>query len=258
MILNFFRSGDWTSAMIGVCVSIFVVFCTLPIHEYAHAWMSTRLGDDTARLSGRLTLNPLAHIDPIGAVMILLIGFGYAKPVPVNMRNFKNPKRDMALTALAGPVSNLLMALFFMVIYNIFGLFLSTRSTIISVALLFFKMAAMINVNLAVFNLLPIPPRELTLPSPFFYRDQALFAIVNDLPDWSRCSEIEAVAAISSALIILPDQLYYKVMQYERIIMLVVLALLFFGVLSWPLSFLSNLVMKGLAFVAGLPFLPFH
>lgn len=160
MILNFFRSGDWTSAMIGVCVSIFVVFCTLPIHEYAHAWMSTRLGDDTARLSGRLTLNPLAHIDPIGAVMILLIGFGYAKPVPVNMRNFKNPKRDMALTALAGPVSNLLMALFFMVIYNIFGLFLSTRSTIISVALLFFKMAAMINVNLAVFNLLPIPPLD--------------------------------------------------------------------------------------------------
>ena len=76
MILNFFRSGDWTSAMIGVCVSIFVVFCTLPIHEYAHAWMSTRLGDDTARLSGRLTLNPLAHIDPIDRLRICKTGAG--------------------------------------------------------------------------------------------------------------------------------------------------------------------------------------
>ena len=94
MILDYIRSGDWMSVMVGLCVSVFVVFCTLPIHEYAHAWMSTRLGDDTARLSGRLTLNPLAHIDPIGALMILLLGFGYAKPVPVNMRNFKNPKRE--------------------------------------------------------------------------------------------------------------------------------------------------------------------
>ena len=92
MIRSLLRNGFSIDTLIGLCASVFVVFCTLPIHEYAHALVATKLGDDTPKQNGRLTLNPLAHIDVIGAVMILLVGFGYAKPVPVNPRNFKNPK----------------------------------------------------------------------------------------------------------------------------------------------------------------------
>ena len=89
---------------------LMIIFLVLPLHECAHGWVASKLGDTTARFSGRLTLNPLSHIDPFGAVALLLFGFGWAKPVPINPRNFKNPKAGMAITALAGPVSNLLAA----------------------------------------------------------------------------------------------------------------------------------------------------
>ena len=76
MLINLIRGGDTLTIFMGICVSAFVVFCVMPIHEYAHAFVATKLGDDTARLSGRLTLNPMAHINPLGAIMILLVGFG--------------------------------------------------------------------------------------------------------------------------------------------------------------------------------------
>ena len=112
MLLDLLRGGDIIDIIIGLCVSAFVVFCIIPIHEYAHALIAYKLGDETARLSGRLTLNPMAHFNPIGALMILLVGFGYAQPVPVNVRNvkMKNKKLAMAIIALAGPVSNLIIA----------------------------------------------------------------------------------------------------------------------------------------------------
>ena len=122
MILSLLRNGFSIDVLIGLCASAFVVFCTMPIHEYAHALVATKLGDDTPRLSGRLTLNPMAHIDILGAAMILLVGFGYAKAVPVNPRNFKNPKAGMALTAAAGPISNILMSFIFILLSNV-GLF---------------------------------------------------------------------------------------------------------------------------------------
>ena len=86
------RTGDYTTFIIGLCSIVFVLFCTLPVHEFAHAWAAVKLGDQTPKLKGRLTLNPMAHLSLFGSLMILIAGFGYAKPVPVNTRNLKNPK----------------------------------------------------------------------------------------------------------------------------------------------------------------------
>ena len=123
MLLQLIRSGFSMQMVAGLLSSIFVVFCTLPIHEFAHAVVADRLGDPTARRKGRLTLNPFAHLDLWGCLMIVLVGFGYAKPVPVNMRNFKNPKAGMAIVALAGPLSNLVMAILFLILRWVFGVY---------------------------------------------------------------------------------------------------------------------------------------
>lgn len=212
---------DVIDFIIYVSSIAFVIFCATPLHEYAHALIAVKLGDDTPRLRGRLTINPMAHIDKRGAIMILLFGFGYAKPVEVRMRNFKKPKRDMALVALAGPVSNLLQAFIFVFIYNAlyhFGGF-ADNSMMIYMSL-FFLYASVININLAVFNLIPIPPL-----------------------DGSR---------LLTAL--LPSKYYYKIMQYERYIMIGLIVLLFTGILTTPLSFVSDLVLTLFDAVTSIPF----
>lgn len=226
MILDYIRSGDMKGVFIGLLVSAFVVFCTLPIHEYAHAFVATKLGDETPRLQGRLTLNPMAHIDIMGALMILLVGFGYAKPVQVNARRFKNPKAGMAITALAGPVSNLIMALIFAILGNIVLVVLSNgvsteKGFVLAQAIYTFtSLAATINVSLAVFNILPIPPLD--------------------------GSKILAL--------IIPQKYYFKYMRYERYIIYGVFLLIILGILDTPLSFLSGLIMSGIQFIADIPF----
>lgn len=191
--------------------SLIVIFLVTPLHEAAHAFTANKLGDKTAKYMGRLTLNPFAHIDYIGALCILAFGFGWAKPVPVNMNNFKKPKRDMAITALAGPLANLLVALVAAFIYNLIFLpglaFDLIRSLILYIIF--------IDVNLAIFNLIPIPPL-----------------------DGSRLLNA-----------FLPDRIYYKLMKYERYSFIIVIVLI--NIL--PLGEWAFLLTGDLLYLTGLP-----
>lgn len=222
-MINRLLSGniDFVGVIIYILSSLAVIFLTLPVHEFAHGFAATKLGDPTPRYQGRMTLNPFAHIDWIGAACILLFGFGWAKPVQVNSNNFRNPKRDMAVTALAGPLSNLIVAFAALLINNILSL-IATKTLVSAFYYFgfFFYYIALINVSLAVFNLIPIPPL-----------------------DGSR---------LLSAL--LPYRYYYALMRYERYIFFGLIALLWIGVLDIPLNFLSGAVMSFLKSIAGLPF----
>lgn len=218
-MINLVRDGDYLSFAVLILSTCFVVFCCGPIHEFAHAYVAEKCGDDTARLKGRLTLNPFAHLDFIGTLMIFFFGIGYAKPVPVNPARLKHPRRDMALISLAGPVSNLLMAFVSVWVYYILMAVGGSNIAVGAVAY-FFSYAAQINVMLAVFNFLPIPPL-----------------------DGSK---------IFSA--ILPDRIYFKIMQYDRYIMIGLMVLLFTGLLNTPLSWISNIMMKFISIIPSLIF----
>lgn len=153
---------DLAGTIQDLAVRIPVFLLALTIHELAHGWLANRLGDPTARLQGRLTLNPLAHLDPIGTLAIVLIGFGWARPVPVDFRYLRRPRRDMMLIAAAGPLSNLVMAAASAFCYSMIPratgghewawLILPVRTML--------RMGVWVNVVLAVFNLLPIPPLD--------------------------------------------------------------------------------------------------
>jgi len=136
------------------------ILIALTFHEFAHGWIAYKLGDTTARDEGRLTLNPFSHLDLFGTLMLLWGPFGWAKPVPVNSYHFKNPKRDILLVSLAGPVSNILLALVFG--YSMRILFAFYPSLFISVEYLsvFFQLSILINIGIAFFNMIPIPPLD--------------------------------------------------------------------------------------------------
>lgn len=221
ILLNSTGGLNLTEIVTWIFSSLFVIFLTLPIHEYAHARIAVALGDDTPRYQGRLSLNPFNHIDWMGAASILIFGIGWARPVSVNMFNFKKPRVGMAAVAAAGPISNLLVAFIALLLYNTcFAIFLNTFWGLIAFIgeILFY--VAIINISLAVFNLLPIPPF-----------------------DGSRVLGI-----------ILPQKIYYKLMRFEQYILYVVLALVLLGVFDTPLAIANNFVLNLLNTAAMYPF----
>lgn len=204
--------------MLKYFARLVVILTAMPIHEFAHGYVASKLGDDTPERSGRLTINPLAHLDFFGTVMIMLCGVGFAKPVPVNPYNFRGDKnKGMALTALAGPVSNILMALVIMIIYKLVFYMnlmlggvgaLSTLGTI-------FSMMVSINISLAVFNLLPIFPLD----------GSRIFAPI------------------------IPEKAQNWLEDNSQIITMVLIVCIMLGFLDLPLGILNSLVVRLLDFI---------
>lgn len=170
MLLNLLSAGVTRDAVITALLSVPAILLALTVHEFAHGYVAYRCGDSTAKAFGRLTLNPSKHLDLMGTLCMLIAGFGWAKPIPVNARYLRKPKRDMVLVSLAGPVSNLLLAFisaFFAVLINWVcfktGLFYSGNDKLITamtyVYLLFWLMV-IYNIGLALFNFIPIPPLD--------------------------------------------------------------------------------------------------
>jgi len=193
--------------LLEMLITVASCLVCITFHEMSHGYAAWLMGDPTARRAGRLTLNPLKHIDFFGLVMLAVAKFGWAKPVPVNMRNFREPKLGMALTALAGPVSNVLLAWIATMLYYGVGTFaVAYDSAILSYIHMFFLYTALLSTGLAVFNLFPIPPLD---------GSKVLFAL-------------------------LPESWYGKLMRYERYGMILLITLLMGNILDPPLNFLRD------------------
>lgn len=218
ILQSIWRGLDW-SVLTNLLLSVVPALICITLHELAHGYVAYRLGDDTAKRAGRLTLNPLRHIDIMGLLMMIVFKFGWAKPVPVNMWKFKNPKKGMAITAAAGPIANLLIALVFLFLYGFLFALLHRPGRSLNWLLEMLYITAYLSIALAIFNIIPIPPLD---------GSKVLFSCISD---WS----------------------YTKLMYYERygMIILLVLVLLLSRTSLDPLSRAAYWVMDKLFFAAN-------
>ena len=199
-------------SLLEMLVTVAASLLCITVHETCHGLAALWMGDDTAKRMGRLTLNPLHHVDPMGLVMMALVRFGWAKPVPVDMRRFRRPKLGMALTALAGPVSNVLLMVLAMLLRAVALVpYFLHPSALWEYVLLFLEYTAVLSAGLAVFNLFPIPPLD---GSKIFFS-------------------------------LMPARMYGRLMRYERYGMVLLAALLLLNVLDGPLSYLRSLLIDG-------------
>jgi Zn-dependent protease len=220
--------SDPRGTLIILLYNLPAVLISLTLHELAHGYVALRCGDPTAQMMGRLSFNPLRHLDPIGTLFMFLFGFGWARPVPVNpwrMTKIKSRKAGMAITAAAGPISNVLLALIFSFLTALFCIFyyrdaaaklaagtLTTQQTPLFYLYEFFYVCMVLNAGLAVFNLIPISPLD--------------------------GSKILAI--------FLPDRAHDWLMRYERYGFIILAIVLFTGILNGPLSFLREGLINGL------------
>ena len=214
ILQSIWRGLDW-SVLTNLLLSVVPALICITLHGY----VAYRLGDDTAKRAGRLTLNPLRHIDIMGLLMMIVFKFGWAKPVPVNMWKFKNPKKGMAITAAAGPIANLLIALVFLFLYGFLFALLHRPGRSLNWLLEMLYITAYLSIALAIFNIIPIPPLD---------GSKVLFSCIS-------------------------DRSYTKLMYYERygMIILLVLVLLLSRTSLDPLSRAAYWVMDKLFFAAN-------
>ncbi len=203
MLSDLFSQVNWDS-MLSFGLRIFAVLICIMVHEVCHGLAAYFLGDPTAKANHRLSFNPIRHIDPFGLLMMIVVGFGWAKPVPVDPRYFKKPQSGMAITALAGPLSNFILAFLAAIFLQISMavMIVQGKSVFLNGLTDFLAMLLTLNIGLGIFNLIPFPPL-----------------------DGSKILGL-----------VLPERLYFSLMRFERYGMLLLMAALWFGVLDRPLS----------------------